>query len=88
MDPSAVPSPVNQLPVYPATRPNEGINEDLIKQAESALQAMQDYSEDRDNDNVFSRLVIEEPAEFRGEHLDQSSLQILKLNVLLEKLVS
>lgn len=56
-----------QLPVYPATRPSEQIDEDIIREAESALKAMRDYSEERESDNVFARLIIEEPEEFRGK---------------------
>lgn len=55
-----------QLPVYPATRTGEGNDEEIIKEALSALRAMRDYTVEHENDNVFTRLVIEEPEEFRG----------------------
>lgn len=56
-----------QLPIYPATRLSEEIDEKLIREAKSALMAMKDYTVENDNDNVFSRLIIEEPEEFRGK---------------------
>lgn len=55
-----------QLPIYPATRPSEDIDEELIREAKSALRAVKDYTLEQDNENVFSRLIIEEPEEFRG----------------------
>ncbi|XP_066597310.1 MOXD1 homolog 1-like [Prorops nasuta] len=58
-----------QSSAYPATRPNDEIDEDLIREAESALRAMRDYTEERENDNVFTRLIIEDPEEFRGRTL-------------------
>ncbi|CAK9817540.1 MOXD1 homolog 1 [Anthophora quadrimaculata] len=63
-----------QLPIYPATRASEEIDEDLIKEAKSALRAMRDYTVEHENDNVFSRLIIEEPEEFRGRTLAEHML--------------
>nr|XP_012139570.1 PREDICTED: MOXD1 homolog 1 [Megachile rotundata] len=65
-----------QLPVYPATRPSEEIDEDLIKEAKSMLKAMGDYTTEEDNDNVFSRLIIEKPDEFRGRTLAEHMLAL------------
>ncbi|KAG7210089.1 hypothetical protein KM043_011660 [Ampulex compressa] len=65
-----------QLPVYPATRPSEEIDEDLIREAETALKAMRDHTEERENDNVFARLIIEEPDEFRGRTLAEHILAL------------
>ncbi|CAL7941350.1 unnamed protein product [Xylocopa violacea] len=65
-----------QLPIYPATRPSGEIDEDLIKEAKSALRAMRDYTVETDNDNVFSRLIIEEPEEFRGRTLSEHMLAL------------
>ncbi|KAL2742805.1 MOXD1 1 [Vespula maculifrons] len=76
-DPVSLPSTARQqLPVYPATRPSEQIDEDIIREAESALKAMRDYSEERENDNVFARLIIEEPEEFRGRTLAEHILAL------------
>lgn len=57
-----------QLSPYPAVRSAE-IDEDIIKEAKSALKATKDYTEQRENETVFSRLIIEEPAEFRGKYM-------------------
>ncbi|CAK9833626.1 MOXD1 homolog 1 [Anthophora retusa] len=74
-DPVTIPSTgQQQLPVYPATRASEEIDEDLIKEAKSALRAMRDYTVEHENDNVFSRLIIEEPEEFRGRTLAEHML--------------
>ncbi|KAK2589072.1 hypothetical protein KPH14_001907 [Odynerus spinipes] len=75
-DPVSLPSTASQLPVYPATRPSEQIDEDLIREAETALRAMRDYTEERENDDVFARLVIEEPEEFRGRTLAEHILAL------------
>ncbi|XP_017885001.1 MOXD1 homolog 1-like [Ceratina calcarata] len=75
---AAIPSSGQQhLPIYPATRPGEAIDDDLlIKEAKSALRAMRDYTVEEDNDNVFSRLIIEEPKEFRGRTLAEHLLAL------------
>jgi len=39
----------------------------LIKETEYALKTMREYTENYENDNVFTRLIIEEPEEFRGK---------------------
>ncbi|XP_035720136.1 MOXD1 homolog 1-like [Vespa mandarinia] len=76
-DPVSLPFTARQqLPVYPATRPSEQIDEDIIREAESALKAMRDYSEERESDNVFARLIIEEPEEFRGRTLAEHILAL------------
>lgn len=64
-----------QLPIYPATRPSEEIDEELIREAKSALMAMRDYTVENENDNVFSRLIIEEPEEFRGKRYEHAYSQ-------------
>ncbi|XP_043252416.1 MOXD1 homolog 1 [Colletes gigas] len=65
-----------QLPIYSATRPSEEVDEDLLKEAKSALRAMRDYTVEHENDNVFTRLVIEEPEEFRGRTLAEHILAL------------
>lgn len=65
-----------QLPIYPATRPSEDIDEELIREAKSALRAVKDYTLEQDNENVFSRLIIEEPEEFRGRTLAEHMLAL------------
>ncbi|XP_057320432.1 MOXD1 homolog 1-like [Microplitis mediator] len=65
-----------QLPVYPATRPSENVNEEIIKEAETALKAMKEYSETENDDNIFTRLVIENPEEFRGRTLAEHILAL------------
>ncbi|XP_031837806.2 MOXD1 homolog 1 [Nomia melanderi] len=64
------------LPIYPATRPGDVIDEDQIKVAKSALRAMRDYTVEHENDNVFTRLIIEDPAEFRGRTLAEHMLAL------------
>ncbi|XP_011301507.1 MOXD1 homolog 1 [Fopius arisanus] len=58
-----------QLPVYPATRPSEEIDETVIKETETAIKAIKEFTEQVTDDNVFARLVIEEPKEFKGRTL-------------------
>ncbi|PBC27738.1 MOXD1-like protein [Apis cerana cerana] len=65
-----------QLPIYPATRPSEDIDEELIREAKSALRAVKDYTLEQDNENVFSRLIIEEPEEFRDPELRKYCLSV------------
>ncbi|XP_053974730.1 MOXD1 homolog 1 [Hylaeus volcanicus] len=65
-----------QLPIYSAIRPTEEVDEDLLKEAKSALRAMRDYTVEHENDNVFTRLVIEEPEEFRGRTLAEHILAL------------
>ncbi|KZC05639.1 PREDICTED: MOXD1 homolog 1 [Dufourea novaeangliae] len=74
-DTVTIPS-TGQLPIYPATRPGDDIDEDLIKEAKSALRAMRDYTVEHENDNVFTRLIIEEPEEFRGRTLAEHILAL------------
>ncbi|XP_070166863.1 MOXD1 homolog 1-like [Polyergus mexicanus] len=52
-----------QLSVYPAARP---IDES----------AMKDYMEESEDDNIFSRLIIEEPEEFRGRTMAEHMLAL------------
>ncbi|XP_072748696.1 MOXD1 homolog 1-like [Anoplolepis gracilipes] len=65
-----------QLSAYPAARPTDEIDKTFIKEAESALRAMKDYTEESDEDNVFSRLIIEEPEEFRGRTMAEHMLAL------------
>lgn len=60
---------LQQLSAYPATRPTDEIDKALVKEAESALRAMKDYTEESEDDNIFARLIIEEPEEFRSKHI-------------------
>ncbi|KAL6443701.1 hypothetical protein ACFW04_001653 [Cataglyphis niger] len=55
-----------QLFAYPAARPTD----------ESALRAMKDYTEESEDDNIFSRLIIEEPEEFRGRTMAEHMLAL------------
>lgn len=55
-----------QFSGYPAMRSTDEIDKTVVKEAESALRAMREHSEENEDDNVFTRLVIEEPEEFRG----------------------
>lgn len=57
-----------QLPSYPAMRSTDEIDKAVVKEAESALRAMRDHAEENEDDNVYARLVIEEPEEFRGTY--------------------
>lgn len=66
---SASSSTNQQFSSYPITETTDKIDEVLIKEAESALRAMKDYTEERESDNIFTRLIIEEPEEFRGRCL-------------------
>ncbi|XP_015172192.1 PREDICTED: MOXD1 homolog 1 [Polistes dominula] len=76
-DPVSLPPTVRQqLPVYPATKPSEQIDEEIIRVAQSALKAMREYSEGQENYNVFSHLIIEEPEEFRGRTLAEHLLAL------------
>ncbi|CAD6217159.1 GSCOCG00004699001-RA-CDS, partial [Cotesia congregata] len=63
------PSTVQQLPVYPAVRPRDEVDQEVIREAQSALKAMDDFSETEDEDVIFTRLVIDNPEEFRGRTL-------------------
>ena len=42
------------------------IDETIINEAKSALIAMKDHIEESEDDNIFTRLIIEDPIEFRG----------------------
>ncbi|XP_033336186.2 MOXD1 homolog 1 [Megalopta genalis] len=64
------------LSIYPPTRPGEVIDEVQIKVAKSALRATRDYTVEQENDNVFTRLIIEEPEEFRGRTLAEHMLAL------------
>ncbi|KAK0078076.1 hypothetical protein PV325_003063 [Microctonus aethiopoides] len=75
----------HQLPVYPATRPSENIDGDVIKEAESALKAMREIPEQENEDNVFARLIIEDPEEFRGRTLAEHMLALPWTEALLTK---
>ncbi|KAL0108119.1 hypothetical protein PUN28_015016 [Cardiocondyla obscurior] len=63
-----------QLPGYSAIKSTDEIDTTVAKAAESALRAMRE--EKNDNDNVFTRLVIEEPEEFRGLTMAQHMLAL------------
>ncbi|XP_076182197.1 MOXD1 homolog 1-like [Ptiloglossa arizonensis] len=74
-----------QLPIYSATRPSEEVDEDLLKEAKTALRAMRDYTVEHENDNVFTRLVIEKPEEFRGRTLAEHMLAMPWTDELLSR---
>ncbi|KAI4499302.1 hypothetical protein M0802_005562 [Mischocyttarus mexicanus] len=79
-----LPSTTRQLPIYPTTRSNEQVDENIIRETKSALKAMRD-SEKQENDNVFSRLIIEEPEEFKGKTLSEHLLALPLADELLAK---
>lgn len=58
-----------QLPVYPVMRPNEEILEGNLKETETAIKSTKEFTEEDPDDNVFARLIIEEPKEFRERTL-------------------
>lgn len=62
-----IPPTVNrqQLPDYSTIRLT-GIDEKVVSEVESALRTMREHTKDSENNNIFTRLVIEEPEEFRG----------------------
>lgn len=62
------PSISQQQPGYSAMRSTDEIDKTVVKEAESALRAMREHTEENEDDNVFTRLVIEEPEEFRGTY--------------------
>jgi len=53
-----------QLPSH--SKSTDEIDETIIKEAKSALIAMKDHIEESEDDNIFTRLIIEDPIEFRG----------------------
>ncbi|KYQ53019.1 MOXD1 like protein 1 [Trachymyrmex zeteki] len=53
-----------QLPSH--SKSIDEIDETIIKEAKSALIAMKDHIEESEDDNIFTRLIIEDPIEFRG----------------------
>lgn len=55
-------------------RSTDEIDKTVVKEAESALRAMREHTEENEDDNVFTRLVIEEPEEFRGKY-DRSKIK-------------
>ncbi|KMQ96820.1 moxd1-like protein 1 protein [Lasius niger] len=74
-----------QLSAYPAGRPTDEIDKALVKEAESALRAMKDYTEESEDDNVFARLIIEEPKEFQGRTMAEHMLALPWTEELLAK---
>jgi hypothetical protein len=56
-----------QSSAYPTEKWMDEIDVTLIKETEYALKTMREYTENYENDNVFTRLIIEEPEEFRGK---------------------
>ncbi|XP_029175897.1 uncharacterized protein LOC114944249 [Nylanderia fulva] len=63
-----------QLAASPFGRPADNIDKALVKEAESALRAMKDHT--KESEDVFSRLIIEEPAEFRGRTMAEHMLAL------------
>lgn len=58
-----------QLAAHPTEKWVHEIDINLIKETEKALRLMREYTEKYESDNVFTRLIIEEPEEFRGKIL-------------------
>lgn len=65
-----------QFPGYPAMRSTDEIDKTVVKEAESALRAMREHTEENEDDNVFTRLVIEEPEEFRGRTMAEHMMAL------------
>lgn len=59
-------SPNHHSPIYPDFRSNEDVDVDIIKQTKSASISKGDYI---DYDDIFARLVIEKPDEFKGKSI-------------------
>ncbi|XP_012253301.2 MOXD1 homolog 1 [Athalia rosae] len=72
----ALPTTTQQQPIYPVARPGGEMDQKLIKEAENALRAMRDYTEEHEEDNVFARLIIETPKEFGGRTLAEHMLAL------------
>lgn len=82
-DTVTLPTIIQNQPVYPAARPVGEIDEEIIKQTETALKAIN--IDEYDDDNVFARLVIETPEEFRGRTLAEHMLAMPWTEELLAK---
>ncbi|XP_014472209.1 PREDICTED: MOXD1 homolog 1 [Dinoponera quadriceps] len=63
-----------QITADPASRATGKNNETVIRETMSALKAMRDYTEERENDNVFTQLVIQEPPEFQNRTMAEHIL--------------
>lgn len=67
-----------QLFGYPVIKSTDEIDKTVVREAEFALRAMREHPEDNEDNNVYSRLVIEDPEEFRGIY-DRNISKILKI---------
>lgn len=65
-----------QLPGHSTMKSTE-INKSVVKEAnKSALRPIREHTEKNDDDNIFTRLVIKEPEEFKGRTLTQHMLAL------------
>lgn len=62
------PNTQQPFPLDPNKRKDD-VDVALIKETQYALRTMREYTENHDSDNVFTRLIIEEPEEFRGKFI-------------------
>ncbi|EFN82136.1 MOXD1-like protein 1 [Harpegnathos saltator] len=60
-------------------------NETIIKETLTALKAMKEYTEETENDNVFTRLVIEDPVEFQNRTMAEHILALAWTDELLAR---
>ncbi|XP_011160800.2 MOXD1 homolog 1 [Solenopsis invicta] len=65
-----------QLFGYPVIKSTDEIDKTVVREAEFALRAMREHPEDNEDNNVYSRLVIEDPEEFRGRTMAEHMLAL------------
>ncbi|XP_058803916.1 MOXD1 homolog 1 [Phymastichus coffea] len=75
-------SPNHHAQIYPDFRPNDDVDVDIIKQTKSALISKGDYI---DYDDIFARLVIEKPDEFKDHTLSDHMLALAWNDTALSK---
>lgn len=76
-------SPNHHSQIYTDLSSNDDADIDIIKQTKSALISKGDYV---DYDDIFARLVIEKPDEFKGELLNL--INLMSIVLCLKKFVS
>ncbi|XP_012543741.1 MOXD1 homolog 1 [Monomorium pharaonis] len=64
-----------QLSAYSTMKSTE-LDKAAVKEAESALRAMREHTEENEDDNIFARLIIEDPEEFRGRTMTEHMLAL------------
>ncbi|XP_071651989.1 MOXD1 homolog 1-like isoform X1 [Temnothorax longispinosus] len=74
-----------QFPGYSDMRSTDEIDKSVVKEAESALRAMKEHMDENDDDNIYTRLIIEEPEEFRGRTMIEHILALPWTEDLLAK---